>query len=213
VPQAWDLAGIAADYRRFLRRFGASSTGFATPATDHDPEQCFVVRTLLIHAYRRVLPRDPRLPAALLPLDWPGAAAFALCRDFYRLTHRSAETASRCPARRSARRPAAGQRRVLRAVWWPSTLNAAPRGHDNAIGARSSFPGCYRPTIASTSTLRMRSPPSKRIERWRGVAISAATIYDDGMLSTTTHQMLSALGITRDRAAREEIGGRAGGGV
>jgi phenylacetic acid degradation operon negative regulatory protein len=26
-----------------------------------------------------------------LPLDWPGAAAYALCRDFYRLTHRAAE--------------------------------------------------------------------------------------------------------------------------
>jgi phenylacetic acid degradation operon negative regulatory protein len=50
-----------------------------------------VVRTLLIHAYRRVLLRDPRLPATLLPLDWPGAAAYALCRDFYRLTHRAAE--------------------------------------------------------------------------------------------------------------------------
>ncbi len=49
------------------------------------------MRTLLIHAYRRVLLRDPRLPAALLPLDWPGAAAYALCRDFYRLTHRAAE--------------------------------------------------------------------------------------------------------------------------
>ena len=49
------------------------------------------MRTLLIHAYRRVLLRDPQLPAALLPLDWPGAAAYALCRDFYRLTHRAAE--------------------------------------------------------------------------------------------------------------------------
>ena len=49
------------------------------------------MRTLLIHAYRRVLLRDPQLPAALLPLDWPGAAAFTLCRDFYRLTHRAAE--------------------------------------------------------------------------------------------------------------------------
>ena len=56
-----------------------------------DPEECFVVRTLLIHAYRRVLLRDPLLPAALLPLDWPGAAAHALCRDFYRLTRRAAE--------------------------------------------------------------------------------------------------------------------------
>ena len=34
---------------------------------------------------------QPLLPAALLPLDWPGAAAHALCRDFYRLTHRAGE--------------------------------------------------------------------------------------------------------------------------
>jgi phenylacetic acid degradation operon negative regulatory protein len=92
VPRAWDLSAIAADYRRFLRRFGAVIERFRRSSTDeHDPEQCFVVRTLLIHEYRRVLLRDPRLPADLLPLDWPGAAAFALCRDFYRLTHACAE--------------------------------------------------------------------------------------------------------------------------
>jgi phenylacetic acid degradation operon negative regulatory protein len=92
VAEAWDLATLAADYRRFLKRFGAVIDRFrATREGAHDPQQCFVVRTLLIHAYRRVLLRDPLLPAALLPLDWPGAAAYALCRDFYRLTHRCAE--------------------------------------------------------------------------------------------------------------------------
>ncbi len=92
VPRAWDLSAIAADYRRFLRRFGGVIERFRRSSVDdHDPEQCFVVRTLLIHEYRRVLLRDPRLPAELLPLDWPGAAAFALCRDFYRLTHACAE--------------------------------------------------------------------------------------------------------------------------
>ncbi|MEP7182271.1 MAG: phenylacetic acid degradation operon negative regulatory protein PaaX [Betaproteobacteria bacterium] len=92
VPRAWDLAAVGADYRRFLQRFGAVIERFRERAeTAHDPEQCFVVRTLLIHDYRRVLLRDPQLPAALLPLDWPGAAAYALCRDFYRLTHRSAD--------------------------------------------------------------------------------------------------------------------------
>jgi phenylacetic acid degradation operon negative regulatory protein len=92
VPEAWDLGRIAADYRKFLRRFGGVIERFrrAQP-DDHDPQQCFVVRTLLIHEYRRVLLRDPRLPLALLPLDWPGAAAYTLCRDFYRLTHKSAE--------------------------------------------------------------------------------------------------------------------------
>ncbi len=92
VPHAWDLRGIAGDYRRFLRRLGGVIDRFRAAANGaHEPEQCFVVRTLLIHAYRRVLLRDPRLPAALLPLDWPGEAAYALCRDFYRITHRAAE--------------------------------------------------------------------------------------------------------------------------
>jgi phenylacetic acid degradation operon negative regulatory protein len=90
VDRAWDLAALAADYRQFLQRFGTVIERFRS-GSDHDPGQCFVVRTMLIHAYRRVLLRDPLLPAALLPLDWPGAAAYALCRDFYRLTHRSAE--------------------------------------------------------------------------------------------------------------------------
>ncbi|MEO8305609.1 MAG: phenylacetic acid degradation operon negative regulatory protein PaaX [Betaproteobacteria bacterium] len=92
VPRAWDLARVAADYRRFLVRFGRVIQRFRPGDGDaHDPAQSFIVRTLLIHAYRRVLLRDPQLPAALLPLDWPGRAAFALCRDFYWLTHRAAE--------------------------------------------------------------------------------------------------------------------------
>lgn len=90
VDRAWDLAALAADYRRFLTRFGAVIERFRENG-GHDPAQSFIVRTLLIHDYRRVLLRDPLLPASLLPLDWPGAAAYVLCRDFYRLTHRAAE--------------------------------------------------------------------------------------------------------------------------
>ena len=92
VPHSWDLKGVAADYRRFIARFGGVIQRFRQVGDDaRDPAQSFIVRTLLIHTYRRVLLRDPQLPAALLPLDWPGAAAYALCRDFYRLTHRAAE--------------------------------------------------------------------------------------------------------------------------
>jgi len=91
-PDAWDLAGLAGSYRRFLLRFGRVIDRFRLARKSaHDPAQAFIVRTLLIHAYRRVLLRDPQLPPELLPLDWPGAAAYALCRDFYRLTHRAAE--------------------------------------------------------------------------------------------------------------------------
>lgn len=92
VARTWNVAALSADYRAFLKRFGSVVERFRIRAQDGlDPQQCFVTRTLLVHAYRRVLLRDPQLPAALLPLDWPGAAAAALCADLYRLTHRGAE--------------------------------------------------------------------------------------------------------------------------
>jgi len=87
----WPLRALAADYRRLIGRFGTVVERFRDAPEDLDPEQCFVVRTLLIHAYRRVLLRDPQLPAPLLPPYWPGTAAYALTRDFYRLTHVAAE--------------------------------------------------------------------------------------------------------------------------
>jgi len=86
----WDLAALATEYRRFVARFGPVLEALRAHA-DHDPEQCFIVRTLLIHAFRRVTLHDPQLPAELLPVHWPGPAAYVLCRDFYRLTHQSAE--------------------------------------------------------------------------------------------------------------------------
>ena len=92
VREAWALPEVATRYRRMLQGFGTVIERFRSRDGDtHDPQQCFVVRTMLIHAYRRALLRDPQLPPSLLPLDWPGAAAFALCRDFYRLTHHAAE--------------------------------------------------------------------------------------------------------------------------
>jgi phenylacetic acid degradation operon negative regulatory protein len=92
IASAWDLATVATGYRRFLALFGDVIEAFRARGPDEiDAEQCFVVRTLLIHAFRRVLLRDPQLPVALLPAEWPGTAAYALTRDFYRLTHRLAE--------------------------------------------------------------------------------------------------------------------------
>jgi len=85
----WDLAALATEYRRFVARFGAALQSFRSAGVD--PEQCFVVRSLLIHAFRRLTLHDPQLPAALLPSRWPEPAAYALCRDFYRFTHKAAE--------------------------------------------------------------------------------------------------------------------------
>jgi phenylacetic acid degradation operon negative regulatory protein len=46
--------------------------------------EAFTARILLIHHYRRVVLRDPLLPTALLPEDWPGRAARNLCGEIYR---------------------------------------------------------------------------------------------------------------------------------
>jgi phenylacetic acid degradation operon negative regulatory protein len=86
----WDLKGVAKAYRGFVSRF----QGVARPLSQRaDPtaQQCFVLRTLLIHEFRRVTLHDPQLPVELLPSDWPETAAYGLCRDLYRLTHERAE--------------------------------------------------------------------------------------------------------------------------
>lgn len=84
------LDALAADYRRFLARH-AALTGVLRRVERPDPAQAFAVRTLLVHAYRRVRLRDPQLPREVLPADWPGAQAYALCREIYRAVHAAAE--------------------------------------------------------------------------------------------------------------------------
>lgn len=83
------LSALAGEYRRFLARFLglADALAHARPT----PAQAFAIRTLLVHAYRRVRLRDPQLPRAVLADDWPGAAAYALARTIHRATHASAE--------------------------------------------------------------------------------------------------------------------------
>lgn len=84
----WELGTLAGEYRRFLARFGGVAAGLAgaRPA----PVQAFVLRTLLVHAYRRVRLRDPQLPRAVLPHAWPGADAYRLARTLYRITEHPA---------------------------------------------------------------------------------------------------------------------------
>lgn len=44
-----------------------------------------------MHLFRRALLRDPQFPAAMLPADWPGIAAQALCRALYRQVSATAQ--------------------------------------------------------------------------------------------------------------------------
>jgi phenylacetic acid degradation operon negative regulatory protein len=84
VKETWPLDSLAKQYQAFMRAFEPVRAAMQNPG-DLDPASCFALRILLIHDYRRVVLRDPMLPADLLNSDWPGLRAAALARDLYRL--------------------------------------------------------------------------------------------------------------------------------
>lgn len=82
VHSAWNLDDIDRRYEQFVNRFRPLYTAFRQ-ARNIDAKTAFVARTLLIQEYRKVLLRDPQLPAELLPAGWHGTAAYQLCRNLY----------------------------------------------------------------------------------------------------------------------------------
>lgn len=81
---AWKLGPLAASYHDFIERFTPLEQALASGKPVGEAE-ALVARLLLIHEFRRIVLRDPGLPAALLPLHWPGSAARALAGRVYRL--------------------------------------------------------------------------------------------------------------------------------
>jgi phenylacetic acid degradation operon negative regulatory protein len=82
AARGWPLAALARDYEAFLAHFAPLQAALAQGA-ELDDLQALVARVLLIHEYRRVVLRDPVLPVGLLPANWPGQAARALCAQLY----------------------------------------------------------------------------------------------------------------------------------
>jgi phenylacetic acid degradation operon negative regulatory protein len=82
LSESWPLDRTADAYLKFMKTFEPLHR------LDHGAElsdvDAFTARILLIHHYRRVVLRDPLLPGALLPADWPGLAARKLCGEVYR---------------------------------------------------------------------------------------------------------------------------------
>jgi phenylacetic acid degradation operon negative regulatory protein len=83
IGESWLLPRIADSYRDFLKTF-APLEAWIAGADALPPADAMLARILLIHQYRRVLLRDPLLPPALLPADWPAMEARALCGRIYR---------------------------------------------------------------------------------------------------------------------------------
>ncbi|RJG08164.1 phenylacetic acid degradation operon negative regulatory protein PaaX [Noviherbaspirillum cavernae] len=90
VDACWELGAVIEGYRHFIACF-ESLLPLLNRKGALDPERAFIIRTLLIHAFRRVQLHDPQLPLDLLPAQWPGTPAYALCRDIYQLAFKEAE--------------------------------------------------------------------------------------------------------------------------
>jgi phenylacetic acid degradation operon negative regulatory protein len=115
VAAGWDLGELTRRYRRFLDTFTpvadaigpmaepvgptVEAIGPARQAVGHTAtaaraatdEAAFIIRTLLIHEYRKIHLQDPLLPPALLPVNWVGAAAYDLSKHLYSAVFPAAE--------------------------------------------------------------------------------------------------------------------------
>lgn len=90
ASESWDLRELTERYRTMVTAFepiAAAAASSSRPA----PLTAFIIRTLLIHEYRKILLRDPVLPTSLLPVDWVGTRAYELCRYLYGYVFESAE--------------------------------------------------------------------------------------------------------------------------
>ena len=81
------LEDAARRHRRFVQHYrwatalidGTATKAAATGTDEHD----FLLRTMVVHEWRRARLADPDLPAALLPPRWPAVAAAELAGRLY----------------------------------------------------------------------------------------------------------------------------------
>lgn len=78
----WNLVQHADAYRGFIDRFRRLAD-LLSKGTRLSAAESLVARLVLVHQFRLVVLRDPRLPQVALPTDWPGDAARSLFTDLY----------------------------------------------------------------------------------------------------------------------------------
>ena len=78
---SWDLDPVRAAYVEFIETFGQLPDLLSreTPTM----QEAFVLRIMMMHYFRRVALRDPRLPASSFDGDWPGDQAYRLIGEVY----------------------------------------------------------------------------------------------------------------------------------
>jgi phenylacetic acid degradation operon negative regulatory protein len=84
-----DLDVLTPAYEAFLARFGPLADG---ADGDVAQETAFLTRTLLLHGWRRIVLREPALPAELWPDAWVGDTAYDVAAAAYRRLSPAAES-------------------------------------------------------------------------------------------------------------------------
>lgn len=82
VHRSWNLEELDDRYKHFVKRFRPVHAAVRKDK-GLSPDNAFQIRTLLIQEYRKILLRDPLLPAEMLPKGWHGNEAYQLCHDLY----------------------------------------------------------------------------------------------------------------------------------
>ncbi|MDX2366980.1 MAG: PaaX family transcriptional regulator C-terminal domain-containing protein [Colwellia sp.] len=88
IKDRWELSELETSYRDFLSFYRPICQKLLN--TQDNPEQlstteCFLLRAILIHDYRRVLLRDPDFPQAMLTQGWVGYEAHDLVKRMYKV--------------------------------------------------------------------------------------------------------------------------------
>lgn len=80
VQKRWHISDLAEQYQYFLTSYQIFNGSWQENMSD---QQAFLLRTLLIHEYRRILLKDHELPEQMLPEQWQGFAAHQLVNNIY----------------------------------------------------------------------------------------------------------------------------------
>ena len=90
VEQWWDLSTLIDEYQEFIDVF-EPILKCITDKGKLDLQESFLLRTLMIHHYRKILLKDPHLPEELLPSPWIGNHARYICRKLYLVVYAPSE--------------------------------------------------------------------------------------------------------------------------
>ena len=85
----WDLDAVSREYRQFIDRYAQLAERVSESAPSD--EDAFAVYVPMLTVWRRLPYRDPGIPLANLPTDWPAVAAEQIFAHLYEELHPAAE--------------------------------------------------------------------------------------------------------------------------